>query len=555
MRTNRIMTVMLAGATAVFLLSFLWWTAAAIQADSSPTPRPSSRSLVASQTGSPSADNGLLLIADSINKRVMAFDPISGNPIDLDFITLPAGTPGVMSHAILGPDSHVYVSIGSVVRRYDWDGNDLGVFAPAGGANTAIMENIRGIAFRPNGHLLVTVAANNNAHTVVEFDPAGNYLGRFIEGGALNAPTYIHGREENDWLVSSSTNSLVKRYNWTTGVFIGDLATISSSPQQIHQLANGNLLVANRLGTQGGIVELMPGGQLVGVYTASGLSTYRGVYQLPNGNILTSTNTGVYEIDRNGNLIATKYVGEARFISYARPPHIQLRTTVGLTSACADTEMIAVPPTTTVTYCYQISNNSGLTLTTHDLVDSHQGSVFTGLAFSIPTGGTAFYTTTVTLTETTVSSAEWTAYNPGPTDVFTATSKATVKVVPPSISLKVTVNDGDGCGNAKHILVREGTAVTYCFTVFNTGLTTLSRHELVDTYFGAMIPSGQPVEQDLAPNASVLFIHTAVITETVINTATWTAYNPGPTDVATANDSARVSIIVQDIFLPIIAKP
>jgi hypothetical protein len=562
MRTNRLATVIMAGIAAVSLFGLLLWTAVAIQAESvivgSGEMREASDLQAQNQTRSFVGSSGLLLVADNSNRRIMAFDPVTGNPVDVNLIVVGVEAPtGTVNHAVLGPDGHIYVSIGSVVRKYDWDGNHLGIFAPAGGENIAIMQNIRGIAFRPNGHLLVTVTGGANANSVVEFDLNGVFVGKFImdDENRPRVPNFIHGRADNDWLVSSPNDNLIKRYNWTTGDFIGPLATINSSPQQIHQLANGNLLVANLTGVQMGIVELMPGGQLVGLYAAPGLSSYRGVYQLPNGNILAATISGLHEINRSGNLIATRYSGgDTRFISFARLPHIELRQTVGLTSGCANTDMISVPPNTAVTYCYRITNNSGLTLTAHDLTDSRQGVIFTGLPYSIPAGGTAFYTTTAVLTETAVSSAVWTAYNPGPTDVFTATDTATVKVVPPSISLKVTVNDGAGCSESKHIMVRKGTTVTYCFTVFNTGLTTLSRHTLSDTHLGLITPDPD-LAFDLSPNASAVIIETAVITEAVTNTATWTAYNPGPTDVATANDSARVSVIVQDLFLPIIMKP
>jgi len=35
----------------------------------------------------------------------------------------------------------------------------------------------------------------------------------------------------------------------------------------------------------------------------------RGVYELPNGNILTTNGTGVYEISRAGTLVDTKITG------------------------------------------------------------------------------------------------------------------------------------------------------------------------------------------------------------------------------------------------------
>ena len=60
---------------------------------------------------------------------------------------------------------------------------------------------------------------------------------------------------------------------------------------------------------------LTAAGALVGVYNPATLTGYRGVYELPNGNILTTTATGVHEINRSGNLVETKISGvSARYI-------------------------------------------------------------------------------------------------------------------------------------------------------------------------------------------------------------------------------------------------
>ncbi|MCB1036695.1 MAG: IPTL-CTERM sorting domain-containing protein, partial [Acidobacteria bacterium] len=86
-------------------------------------------------------------------------------------------------------------------------------------------------------------------------------------------------------------------------------------PEQISQIASGNVLVANFSGTQEGVVELDPAGMVVGTYDPASLGGYRGAYELPNGNILTTNGSGVHEIDRSGNLVETKISGvSARFI-------------------------------------------------------------------------------------------------------------------------------------------------------------------------------------------------------------------------------------------------
>jgi hypothetical protein len=65
--------------------------------------------------------------------------------------------------------------------------------------------------------------------------------------------------------------------------------------------------------------ELTAEGDLVDVHT--GVTGNRGVYELPNGNILTTNGSGVHEIGRGTGLVETKISGvSARFIT-----HVQLQ--------------------------------------------------------------------------------------------------------------------------------------------------------------------------------------------------------------------------------------
>src|SRR5690606_32249796 len=55
----------------------------------------------------------------------------------------------------------------------------------------------------------------------------------------------------------------------------------------------------------------------------TGVGSNRGVYELPNGNILTTNSGGVHEVDRGSSLVETKVSGaNARFITHVQvtPP-------------------------------------------------------------------------------------------------------------------------------------------------------------------------------------------------------------------------------------------
>ncbi len=497
------------------------------------------------------SDTGALFIINSTTKFLMVFDPVTGDLVDDTFIELDDDATGTAIHAIIGPNNTILISdqIRNIVHEYTLAGDYLGVFAPAGGADTSIMQNIRGIALLPNGHLLVSVGGGANANAIAEFDLDGEYVGNFVDNGSggLNSPFDVYERPTVDWLVSSINSNQILNYEWATGNSIGIFAPISSFPQQIYEIENGNVLVANFSGTVG-VHEFEADGTPVGVYNPPGVSGNRGVFELPNGNILTSSGGGVFEIDRNQNLVETKYSGVARFIQLVSLEILDFNKTVGLDpSVCAETSELDVAANTAVTYCFEVINNTAVTLTQHSLVDSHLGTILDDFNFSLEPGASIFVTQTAVITTTTVNTATWTATGADPSDVFEAADTASVTVVPPSISLAKTVGlDPSVCASTDEIDVAEGTAVTYCFEVTNTGLTTLAFHDLEDSELGTILDG---FAFGLAPGASVFVTTTALITEPTVNTALWTAYNAGPTDVVTASDSATVNILTPAISL------
>jgi len=285
-----------------------------------PTPNPAARQAALNLL----AQSGLLLIPESTNDRVMAFDPATGDLVDPDFIPADPDNLSTPICAIMGFDVNTILvsdQIDDVVQAYDRQGNYLGVFAPAGGPDTSILDNVRGIALSDSGTLLVTVGGGANDDAVAEFDSSGNFLGNFVANaaGGLDSPFDIHGRA-GDNLVGGISSDALHRYD-ASGNHIGDLASIDTFPEQVTEAAGGNILIANFSGTQEGIMELNAAGGLVGIYNPASLGGYRGVYELPNGNLLCTNGNGVHEIDRAGNLVETKIAGvSARFIEVLPPP-------------------------------------------------------------------------------------------------------------------------------------------------------------------------------------------------------------------------------------------
>ncbi len=264
---------------------------------------------------------GLLLIPDSGHDRIMAFDPTTGDLVNADFIPSDPTNLSTPIEIIFNHDHTGFLisdQINDVVHEYDLDGNYVGVFAPAGGANTSIMGMPRGICLRPNGNLLVTLGATVNAGACIEFDTDGNYLGVFLP--ATGTSTFDVIRLADDTYMTGDIDADALYTYDAAGSLTGTFASINTFPEQIFQTGSGNILVGNFSGTEEGVVEYTSTGTLVDIYDPPTLDYYRGAYELPNGNILTTNSAGVHEIDRSGNLVETKTSnGDARYITLVQP--------------------------------------------------------------------------------------------------------------------------------------------------------------------------------------------------------------------------------------------
>jgi len=269
----------------------------------------------------------LLLIPESTNDRVMAFDADTGDLVDADFIPADPTNLGTPINAILKGDGSGFLvsdQIEDAVFEYGLDGSFVGLFAPAGGVNTDILDNVRGIAIHPvTGNLLVTVGGGANDDAVAEFDSAGNHVGNFIAVGAGGLDSPFDILLGADALVAGINSDAIHRYDATTGAHLSDLLTGVAFPEQIaFASSNGNLLIANfssNANFDDGVVEVQLDGTVVGNYDVVG--GLRGVHELANGNLLVTDGTGVHEITRANTLVETKITGvSARFIELVEIP-------------------------------------------------------------------------------------------------------------------------------------------------------------------------------------------------------------------------------------------
>lgn len=240
-----------------------------------------------------------LLFSESTNDKVWSISSTTGDIINPDYIPTDPVNLNTPTQARLSPGGKITISDQNSdgVFAYDTLGVTSGIFAPAGGVNLNILDNVRGHNYRENGNLVVTVAGSANSNSIAEFDELGNYLGQFIAAGSggLNSPWDILFRT-TDILVSASSSDAIHRYD-LTGVYLDSFyqaGTTSYFPEQMDELSNSNIAVAD-FGVGGGVKIYSNTGTpltTLGVVTAN-----RGVYGLPNGNFLTTNAAGLFEIN------------------------------------------------------------------------------------------------------------------------------------------------------------------------------------------------------------------------------------------------------------------
>jgi hypothetical protein len=250
--------------------------------------------------------NKLLLVPEWTNDNVFAFDAVTGDLVDNNFIPPAAPNLGSPKQALQTYNNKIVVSdqVTDGVYMFDTSGVFIRLFAPAGGINNAILDNLRGIAFRPNKNLLVTVGSGTSQNTIQQFDTAGVTMGAFINSN-LNSPFDILYRT-NDILISNSsgTNDVTK-YN-LDGSF--NSAFISNSglsfAQSLQRLPNGNITVSGFSGAGSGLYIFDSAGTYIN--TLTGVTGNRGSWRLPSGNFLVTNGAGVHEINGvTGALIRT----------------------------------------------------------------------------------------------------------------------------------------------------------------------------------------------------------------------------------------------------------
>ncbi len=271
----------------------------------------------------------VLLIPNSGANTVMAFSVQDGTLLDDEFIPNPGSMDGVTFsrplHAIASSWGTILVAdqLRHMVVEFGFDGEYIGMFAPVDGPDQQVLRNVRGMAVLPDGDVLITNVGPasgiaTTSHAVTRFTSESGMSTPFVfdRYGGINGPFDVLVMEDMV-LVSAEGTNLVARYT-PDGKFDELFARDVNFPQQLAEAANGNILLAVFSG--GYIAEYERDGAPVGQYSA-GLSGFRGIAELENGNLLVTSSTGVHEINRDNQLVSTKFSSsEMRYIERVTLP-------------------------------------------------------------------------------------------------------------------------------------------------------------------------------------------------------------------------------------------
>lgn len=98
------------------------------------------------------------------------------------------------------------------------------------------------------------------------------------------------------------------------------------------------------------------------------------------------------------------------WIAVGGTAEITLEKTVGTDpNVCATTTQIAAPYGSSVYYCFTVTNTGTIALTSHDLVDSHLGTVLDDFSYNLLPGSSAFLVVPDTVSGDVTNTATWTA--------------------------------------------------------------------------------------------------------------------------------------------------
>jgi uncharacterized repeat protein (TIGR01451 family) len=226
-------------------------------------------------------------------------------------------------------------------------------------------------------------------------------------------------------------------------------------------------------------------------------------------------------------------------------PALAIQKTVSVGGACPGVESVTVLAGVHVTYCYAVTNTGDTAVGNVVVSDDGQTISIGNLGVGQSGGGTLVVTSVADASTPATASGTTTATG---TPVSSPPDGAAIDVITPALSIATTVATNGACPGQEVVNVLAGTAVTWCYTVTNTGDTQVTSLVVTDNQYGivpgsiAALSPGQSATLSLNVSASADITVTASASGTVPVTGT---------SVQSPQDPAVVNVVSPNIDIDV----
>ena len=253
---------------------------------------------------------------------------------------------------------------------------------------------------RAAGIMVVVSNGNNGSACSTTLSPPG-YLDAATSVGATDSSDVIASFSSRGPVTADGSNRLKPDIS-APGVAVrssslaGNYSTFSGTSMASPHVAGAVALLWNAAPSLQGNIEMTED-----LLFANALqrTTFQSCGDVP-GNTIPNNTYGYGRLDIHATILA------------ALDAEIALSKTVGtLANTCAESDEIAVPYGTDITYCYTVTNTGSLTFTLHTLHDQQLGQLLTNEPYTLTPSSAFTYTITTPITQSQLYTGTWMASN------------------------------------------------------------------------------------------------------------------------------------------------
>ncbi|MCC6679600.1 MAG: PEP-CTERM sorting domain-containing protein [Phycisphaeraceae bacterium] len=278
-----------------------------------------------------------VLVADAKANRVMRYEYANTKHLaPLGQFNLGATYAGAALDTPVGvaqtSDGDVFVTeskTGGRVLRFDAAGNFKEVIATSG---TQFTGNPGMLTVGPDGNLYMSVAFGSSTDRIYKIDPDTNQVTLFITtdfaaGESFNNPRGMAFGDDGNFYVADRENDCIRKFNGSTGAYIGDIAVGQVKPQALAWDDVNDRLLFSRETSPGDtdIARINLPSSVLTLYTATDIGWCLGVVAVDGQLFWTDYDNGeiyasVSEADKTKTVSASNdLVGTAQIINATAP--------------------------------------------------------------------------------------------------------------------------------------------------------------------------------------------------------------------------------------------